>query len=231
MKQPTAIATPAQRLRPLSQRRIVRRATASSTVSLVSLVTAVVEDLNILEVVTARRIVAQLMVTYPKAREAEEEEAEEGEAEEGEAKAGATKRRISLAGSRFEGLWIAGHRHVYDLNLTSKPEPDISRGSDLPLSWDDLAKAPENPIRGQFQAVSSSGGGTERKGGDVGQWPIKRQVIEIPGYGRIFLGELIVTPESVQLVSIRVDLGCLVAGQVVGPKPNTAGGSGLGGDD
>src|SRR5262249_38425209 len=32
--------------------------------SLVTLATAVVEDLNILQIVTARRVVAQLMVTY-----------------------------------------------------------------------------------------------------------------------------------------------------------------------
>lgn len=184
--------------------------------TLVSLTTAVVEDLNILEVVTARRIVAQLMVTYPKA---------------GEAREGATKRRISLAGSRFEGLRIAGHHHDYELNLTSQPQPGISRGPELPLAWDDLAKAPQNPMGGQFQAAGSSGGETERRSGDVVQWPIERQVIEIPGYGKIFLGELIVTPESVQLVSIRAELGCLVSGQVVGPQPNTSGGSGLGGDD
>jgi hypothetical protein len=51
-----------------------------------TLATAVVEDLNILEVVTAKRIVAQIAVTIPKKGE----------------------RRISLAGSRIEGLRLAG---------------------------------------------------------------------------------------------------------------------------
>jgi hypothetical protein len=168
---------------------------------LVALTTAVVEDLNILEVVTARRIVAQLLVTYSKA---------------GKADKGATGRTISLAGSRFEGLRIAGHEHSCKLNLTPLPRPGTTTGSELALPWDDLAKATQNQLAGETR--------------DFDKWPIERQIIDIPGYGKIFLGELDVTPESVRFVSIRVELGCLVAGQVVGPQPNASGGSGVGGD-
>jgi hypothetical protein len=39
-------------------------------------------------------------------------------------------------------------------------------------------------------------------------------VVEIPGFGRITLGQLLITPDSVRLVAIRADLGCPVSGGV-----------------
>jgi hypothetical protein len=39
-------------------------------------------------------------------------------------------------------------------------------------------------------------------------------IVEIPGFGRIFLGELWVLRNSVQLVAIRAELGCPVKGKV-----------------
>ena len=50
-------------------------------------------------------------------------------------------------------------------------------------------------------------------------------VVEIPGFGRFFFGELLVTPDSAQLVSIRADLGCPVTGQIT---INCVGGGGVG---
>jgi hypothetical protein len=39
-------------------------------------------------------------------------------------------------------------------------------------------------------------------------------IVEIPDFGRIFLGELWVSRDSVQLVAIRAELGCPVKGKV-----------------
>jgi hypothetical protein len=50
-------------------------------------------------------------------------------------------------------------------------------------------------------------------------------VVEIPGFGRITLGQLLITPDSVQLVAIRADLGCPVSG---GVTISCVGGGGIG---
>ena len=55
-------------------------------------------------------------------------------------------------------------------------------------------------------------------------------IVEIPGFGRIFLGELFVSRNSVQLVSIRAELGCPIKGVVMGPTAADSGGHGTGSD-
>jgi hypothetical protein len=48
-------------------------------------------------------------------------------------------------------------------------------------------------------------------------------VIEIPDFGRIFLGELLVTPSSVQLSMVRAELGCAITAQVSGGSTGVRG--------
>jgi hypothetical protein len=167
--------------------------------STLALATAVIEDLNILEIVTARRIVAQITVTIPKGDE---------------------PRRISLAGSRFEGLRLAGHDGVARLSRALQP---VDSGSDakLPLLWRDFLK--EDGKSQDPRSLVERFEGTEGKlwGGHI---------IKIPGYGEIILGELHVSHESVQLISIRAVLGCQFTGVVTGPTPMVSGGGGSGGD-
>jgi hypothetical protein len=50
-------------------------------------------------------------------------------------------------------------------------------------------------------------------------------VVVIPGFGRFIFGELLLTPDSAQLVSIRAELGCPVKGQIT---INCVGGGGVG---
>src|SRR5260221_7657821 len=64
------------------------------------LTTAVVEDLTILEGVTAERIVAQVSISIPK---------------------GSSDFQISLAGSRFEGLRLAGRPRPPPLDAALNP--------------------------------------------------------------------------------------------------------------
>jgi hypothetical protein len=56
--------------------------------------------------------------------------------------------------------------------------------------------------------------------------PSLGHIVEIPGFGRIYLGELRVTRDSVQLVAIRAELGCPVKGKIT----ICSGGGGGGGD-
>jgi hypothetical protein len=130
------------------------------------LITAVVEGLNLLEVVTARRVVAQVSISIPK---------ENGPLE------------ISLTGSRFEGLQLAGREYRPKLN----PK----------LEW--MTHDPKSGHIGCY-AFEDAANPTKTCG----------QIVEIPGFGRITLGALRISGDSVQYVAIRADLGCPVTGGV-----------------
>lgn len=203
--------------------------------SISTLATAVVEGLNILEVVTAERIVAQLSVTIAK---------------------GNGPRRISLGGSGFEGLRLAGRDCRPNLNSSlQQPDGDKS-GYGSPVTW----RAIQQAGRKQAERLINR----FRDGGDENayQWALNRHgwmtseprpegggrvlcslvdgfettderssdghIVDIPGFGRIILGELLVSHDSVQLVSIRAELGCPIKGVVTGPTPAISGGGGSG---
>jgi hypothetical protein len=196
-----------------------------------TLVTAVVEDLNILEVVTARRIVAQISVTSP---------------------LDGGPQRISLGGSRFEELRLRGHDASLTLSsrlLNLKPE---GREAGSPFMWPSFRKS----VGEQADTLISRF--TRHDDKDASEWAKSRHgwkagdgravcslveaieespgystyghIVEIPGFGRIFLGELFVTRDSVQLVSIRAELGCPIRGVVTGPTAADSGGHGTGSD-
>ena len=167
--------------------------------STLALATAVIEDLNILEIVTARRIVAQITVSIPE---------------------GGKPRRISFAGSRFEGLRLAGHDRVVRLSRTLQPV-DSSGDPELPLPWQGFLDD-----HGQSRTPGSLVEGFE--GPRETHWD--GHIFKIPGYGEIILGRLDVTHESVQLISSRAVLGCQVGGVVTGPTPMISGGGASGGD-
>jgi hypothetical protein len=173
------------------------------------LTTAVVEDLNLLEVVTAERVVAQVSISIP---------------------AGSNELQISLTGSRFEGLRLAGRPCQPTLNAKLVPP------GGLPLLWQDVQKV------GQSQAKDLIAIFKARGNKDAEQWAQRQHgwmtanppagcgkllcslvdgvdgndghIVEIPGFGRIFLGELRVSYDSVQLVAIRAELGCPVKGKI-----------------
>jgi hypothetical protein len=138
-------------------------------------VQAVVEDLNLLDVVTARRVVSHVSIWITK----------DG------------KRKISLEGSRIEGLKVKS--------------PDTFAGPDTRrIGW------ARDGILTQTSDACLTPGATSR----TGDW---RPMIEgckgphtiiIPDFGRLTLGQLLVTDDYVQLIAIRADLGCPVKGGV-----------------
>ncbi len=166
---------------------VVRCSTAYTTVtgcecetdgSISILATAVVEDLNILEVVTARRIVARAVVTVPKDRGC---------------------RRVSFVGTGYEGLRLGG-RLV---------EPKLS----LELPEDAVAWAKgRNQNTARSSKVQDSGARCS-----LVDPPESSQCIRIPGFGRVFLAELLISPCSLQFIAIRVELDCPTEGHVSGP--------------
>jgi hypothetical protein len=185
------------------------------------LITAVVEGLNILEVVTAERIVAQVSLSILN---------DNGPPQ------------ISLTGSRFEGLRLAGRDCRPHLNSNlHRPDSDKS-GQGSPLTWREFQRT------GREQAEKLIKCFKDRRDENAYQWALKRHgwmtsdpqqgdggnvlcslvdgfegespkgscghIVEIPGFGRIIVGELRVSRDAVQLVAIRAELGCPIKGKI-----------------
>jgi hypothetical protein len=184
-----------------------------------TLVTSVVEGLNILEVVTADRVVAQISVKHP---------------------ADGGLGRISFTGSRFDRLRIGGR------DLSPEPNPSLlayapgAGAAQHRITWPlfqetssrQAAKLIEgveaDKDRGAFRWISEryGGMGSKRKPGvpecalcslvesvDRGI-PGKTfgHVVDIPHFGRVILGEVVAYPGSVHLSMIRAELGCATCG-------------------
>jgi hypothetical protein len=185
------------------------------------LVTAVVADLNLLEVVTAERIVTQVSISIP---------------------AGNGMAKFSFAGSRFEGLQLAGRHTRPKLNSAlHHPESDAA-GHGLSLTWREIQSAGQEQAGKLIECFKAS------RDKDALLWAQKRHgwmaseslpkdggyllcslvdglegpvpgescghIVEIPGFGRIFLGEMRVSRDSIQVVAIRAELGCPFKGKV-----------------
>jgi len=188
-----------------------------------TLVTAAVEGLNVLDVITADRLVAQIATEHPLV---------------------GYRPTVTFVGTRFENLRIGGHlvEPVLDLDLCNPQEGDegarqgstfddksflaaaseqYRRMSDLPkwvkgkkipawvserYSWDNSeAKRSEkgmvlcslvNQVNGEFPGTPFG------------------HVLEIPEIGKVFLGELIVDHNSYRIIMMRLELGCTTQGSV-----------------
>jgi hypothetical protein len=177
-------------------------------------VTSVVEELNILDVVTAERVVAQISAHY--------------------SSAGGSP-RISFAGSYFKNLRIAGFEAYPVLSSRLLQTGSGEDAAQEQLKWPVFQEA------GREQAGRLLGS-IERDDRNAFQWITERfgwmnsdrapedngcalcslvdgvdqaipgrsfgHVVEIPDFGRIFLAEVLVSPVSVQLSMIRAELGC-----------------------
>ena len=184
------------------------------------LATAVVEGLNILDVVTAERVVAQVSIALP-------------------TRGGYID--VSLAGSCFEGLRLAGCEANPTLNqalmFPAGPQP----GHRLPLAWQDVLTAGRTQAQAlvdSFKACSDGGAdrwAQERHGrlntnppapggkllcslldgfGPRGSFESYGHIVVIPGFGRFHFGELFLSGDAARLVMIRAELGCPVTGGI-----------------
>lgn len=195
-----------------------------------TLSTTVIENLNVLEIVTADRVVGQIITEHPLAGYVP---------------------HVSFLGTRFENLRIAGHPVDLDYDpdiLGSKPAKDgaYTKDSDLKSrvssQYDRILKAKNLPedLHDRYNRLSSTLGSPETVecslvNQAVGPYPGQSfgHVIVIPHFGTITLAKLTVThtdfvqktgsPKltTVNLTMIDFQFGCAISG----------GGSGGGGQN
>jgi hypothetical protein len=190
-----------------------------------TLVTSVVEGLNILETFKAERLVAQVTVEHP---------------------GDGGNPAISLAGCHFEGLKICGH----DVSPTLNPKL-LGVGSVDRIEWPIfqqtgreqavkmVAKAKASPgktgqwVLNRFDWMTAAKAKTDGcvlcslVDGIDQPFPGRAfgHALEIPHFGKIFLGELLTCQSSIQLSMVRAELGCATTGNLSGAMAEVRGGT------
>jgi hypothetical protein len=197
-------------------------------------VTATVEGLNILDIVTADRLSAQISTEHPL----------EGD-----------DPKVSFSGTSFENLRIAGY--LIDVNLDldicktgngneypERPcvsdERFLARVADHYRRMNEVKSLPEwvkerdrsipNWIQERYDVEdledrSNSSIVTSIVKETSGKFPGRpfANAFEVPDVGKLFLGELVVDCKSFQLSMIRLELGCRAHGQTSGPTSKANG--------
>lgn len=207
------------------------------------LVTAVVEKLNLLDVVTADRLVAQISVDIPVNAEARGMSVDD--------RVKLEPRRVSVLGSQFVGLRLGGALVQPWFAAELLPPKRGVNGSMANLTWEDfdrVGRAQANRLVGRAGCEEGRDDGSDLAGwldrrfgwmtGDQGRdgsqcslsslfdkvTPVNGDmpgralghVIELPAFGRIFLGEILASRDFVQLTMVRAELGCAVVGSTSG---------------
>jgi len=183
------------------------------------LLTSAVEELNILEVFAARRIVTQLTICVPPDR---------------------SDIGVCTIGTCYEGVRIAGFECLVEMTQGLQPLDRTPEGDSRSVTWSEVR------AKGRTQAQTLLSSFKDRNESDAYEWAERKygwlttepsgtarslcslvdsvktaapvrchgSVIEIPHFGRITLGELVVTNDHVRLVGLRADLGCTVRGAI-----------------
>lgn len=187
-----------------------------------TLITSIVDGLNILEVVTAERIVAQLSIEH---------------------RLDSKFPVVSFAGSHFHNLRIAGFDPLLSHNAELLGLREEGSSSRTALEWQHFSST------GQQQAVKLVSGIHADHSDRSFLWLAERlqwmadgkinegdtvlcslvdgigkeakipgnsfgHVIDIPDFGRLYLGEVLAHGKSVELTMIRAELGCTTSGSV-----------------
>lgn len=197
-----------------------------------TLATAVIEGLNVMDVVTADRIVAQISTDHPL----------EGYVP-----------TVTFLGSRFENLRIVGHPVKLDLDLNMlgpKPAKDAPYSSDRDFQQRIAAQSKRicghsgvpSDISKRYNQLPSSSGNTASIECSLvnqaeGAYPGRSfgHVIDVPNFGKILLATLKLeqsdfdpntgTPKAtlISLTMIELQMGCIGGGTIAGGTGKTNG--------
>jgi hypothetical protein len=179
---------------------------------------AVIEGLNILDVITADRIVAQITVDHPE---------------------GGIEPTITLQTSRYESLLINGAQ----VSVTLEPGifgPRKAQAGQKPVgprNFSDLkavactqynnrnAKTGTNPVFDRLKKFDPDTDLLEKGSAlcslvqDVdphGHFESLGHMLHVPDFGNVFLGEMLISRSSAQLTMLRVEMGCMAEGELSG---------------
>ena len=198
-----------------------------------TLTTAVIDGLNVMDVVTADRIVAQISTDHPLKGYVP---------------------TVTFLGTRFENLRIAGHAVKIDLDLNMlgpKPKDDAPYTSDRDLQK--RVSAQRDRICGQknlppdiserYNQLPSGSKSQESIQCSLvnqaeGAYPGRSfgHVIDVPNFGKIYLATLTLehefepktgTPKQtlIHLTMIEMQMGCIGGGTIAGGTGKTNGGT------
>jgi hypothetical protein len=184
-----------------------------------TLTTAVVENVNLLEVVTADKIVAQISTKHPKAGKVAS---------------------VSFVGSQFVNLRVNGQLVEPALDLQPFPLPQNGKSPKLlqvssyhhkdvrKLAADQSRKVTGNSrspdwVKRRYGWLESAKEVDDRghllcslvkeiRSGDAGN--TFGHVIHVPGFGNVFLGEITVYQGAYHLTMVRAEMGCASSGTV-----------------
>jgi hypothetical protein len=176
----------------------------------VTLSTSVIEGLNVLEVVTADRVVAQTSTEHPLVGHVP---------------------TVTFLGTRFENLRIAGIPVNVSLKFPftalNPPDPDTTYLSDanflkeigcsqsfpnVQAGWKAYLANRNSPKPKDRADGTLAYGVSFEKGANAGGAKIQGNVITVPEFGKIFLAELAVECDTFHLTMIRLDMGCIAKG-------------------
>lgn len=180
-----------------------------------TLATSVVEGLNILNVITAERVVSQIATEHPR----------EG-----------YDPKVTFIGTQFQNVKIGGYpvEIVLNLNLCqqafgSDGFPKTSLFEDqqflatVEKQYRELTAAKNVPtwLRERYTWDNAQ---RERRGNVLcslvsqvtGDFPgtAYGNILEIPEIGKVFLGELLIDHNSFRLIAMRLELGCPTCGNI-----------------
>lgn len=184
----------------------------------VTLTTSSIEDLNVLEVVTADRVVAQIATEHPLKGHVP---------------------TVTFLGTRVENLKAGGVpvglKLRYQLETVKPLGPDTSYLQDAKFLEAIGASAPPEGFSGEWMKYLENIEKNPRPGARVtgslaydislGDRKIPGNVISIPEFGKIILAELAVDCDTFQLTMIRLEMGCIAGGRMTAGVGITNGGT------
>jgi hypothetical protein len=191
-------------------------------------VSSAIENLNVLNVVTADRVVAQISTEHPHSGYAP---------------------KVSFAGTQFVNLRIGGYKvdPVFNLGLCDQGERDqypkqcciqnsaflkavddqyyamrlVDPGKSLTPDWlQQLYPVPQSDLAKERGMVLCS---LVQRIQEECPWKPFGHVFVVPEFGKVFLGELLLDHNSFHLIMIRLELGCPVEGTLSGGDTRTNG--------
>lgn len=199
-----------------------------------TLVTSVVEGLNVLDVITADRLSVQISTEHPLKGDYP---------------------KVTFLGTSFENFKVAGcpvdvsvdfnicdqgNGYDYPSQSCVNSERFLARVAEQYTSMNDAKNLPKwvedrtvpDWIKSRYRWDKKQAGKSGSVLGSVvkeikGEFPGRPfgNVLEVPEFGRVFLGELLVDCNSYQVTTLRLEMGCLGHGQLSGPVAQSNGGT------